>query len=330
MSNNNNNCEQRGSCLTKTRNRFHNIAHYFGFTNRTARNQREYNNAVRRELESNSRKPTAAASAQWKPQARQVLPTLLEEQEAREEKRGYDEAIAIAGRILGTEYTTELQKSKAVLTQSQIRVFNQYRMSHGVSTYVDEPKINFDRIYTAIRFIRGKLGIPGDELPIGRNAPINYATRVRNAEEAKLSDINVLKIAIGIITKIQKQVRREINTIPYGQKHVIAGAERAFAHINTIYDDITERLRVQEAIAQRAQMTQMQAAQQEQMAAAAAAEAARAARAQQAQYAASAAAVWAPSSGAESRRRGHSPPPRRYGGSKKNTRKVKNTRKIRR
>ena len=320
MSNNNNNCEQRGSCLTKTRNRFHKIAHYFGFTNRTARNQREYNNAVRRELESNSRKPTAAASAQWKPQARQVLPTLLEEQEAREEKRGYDEAIAIAGRILGTEYTTELQKSKAVLTQSQIRVFNQYRMSHGVSTYVDEPKINFDRIYTAIRFIGGKLGIPGYELPIGRTATSNQQIRVRNTEEAKLSDINVLNISIGIITKIQTQVRREINTIPYGQKHVIAGAERALAHINTIYQDIIERLQVQEAIAQRAQMTQMQAAQQEQMAAARAAEAQYAAR-----IAAASAAAYTPSySSAHSKRRGS------LGGSKKSTRKAKNTRKIRR
>jgi len=296
--NNNNNCAGNEGCLARTRNRFHNLAYYLGINPRTARNQRKHNKELEREAIFTSPEATAARARAWEAQRLQAAqarlparPTLLEEQQKREEKRGYDTAIFIATRILENEY----QNGKS---------------------------------YTAIRFIGGKLGIPGYELPIGRTATINQQIRVRNAEEAKLSDMNVLNIAIGIITKIQTQVRGEINTIPYGQKHLIAGAERAFAHINTIYDDITERLRVQEAIAQRAQMTQMQAAQQEQMAAAAAAEAARAARDQQAQYAASAAAMWAPSSSAQSRRRDHSPP--RRGGSKKNTRKAKKTRKIRR
>jgi hypothetical protein len=59
MADNNNNCVG-DSCLRRTSNRIHNLAHFLGIQPRSSRNQRRYNKALRNDAEYNSPAATAA------------------------------------------------------------------------------------------------------------------------------------------------------------------------------------------------------------------------------------------------------------------------------
>uniref|UniRef100_A0A6C0BB05 Uncharacterized protein n=1 Tax=viral metagenome TaxID=1070528 RepID=A0A6C0BB05_9ZZZZ len=136
-------------------------------------------------------------------------------------------------------------------------------------------------------------------------------------------------IEIATLAGLTNDIYQHLRQVPQsGTMNYLEGSRRAINRIHEIHTELEGLARQQadQAVqaAQAAQRVEWAAAQAEEARAAAA----RAARDKQAQNAASAAAMLAPPSGAQSRRRGHSPP--RRGGSKKNTRKAKKTRKIRR
>ena len=68
----NNNCAGNQGCLARTRNRFHNLAYYFGINPRTASQQRKHNEELEREKKFTSPEATAARGRAWEAQRLQA------------------------------------------------------------------------------------------------------------------------------------------------------------------------------------------------------------------------------------------------------------------